>query len=102
MTTMPLFEFMKARIAEDELAIGRSPKIVDRKDNGDPTLNWPLVDRLSAECEAKRQIVQYAEALWFEQGRDVKTAAQYRSMLWVVQRLASACAGHPDYEGLSL
>ena len=97
---MTIIEFMKARIAEDERAIGQTDKIVERGENG-PALNVPLIDRLIAECEAKRKIVQYLEALWLESGRDSETAAQYRSILWSVQRLASPYANHPDYEGLS-
>ena len=97
---MTITEFMMARIAEDERAIERTDKIVERGENG-PFLNVPLIDRLNAECEAKRKIVQYLEALWLESGRDAEAAAQYRSILWTVQRLASVYANHPEFDDLT-
>jgi len=110
MTTTPLFEFMKARIAEDEANhypyhSGDFGVFPDQPHGcvecglgiGQPEERC----RVQRECAAKLSIVQYAEALWFEEGRDADTAARYASTLWAVRRLASVYSDHPDYGGIS-
>lgn len=104
MTTTALFEFMKARIAED---------VADHYPYREGDMTYSPLDvrygcvecgietdaqcRTQREAQAKLSIVQYTEALWFERKRDVDTAARYRSMMWTVQRLADVYSDHPDH-----
>lgn len=90
---MTLVEFLLARIAEDEA------RVEGMSSGADPDFFWGP-DRIRAECEAKRAIVQTAINAYeaaeergdpFEGG----FAAGYTDCL---QALALPYADHPDYD----
>jgi hypothetical protein len=83
-----LTEFLLARIAEDER---------DFRESYDPD-PWGF-DRVLAECEAKRQIVedwQERHALT-AQYRTEQAAGQELGALTAMCRIAAIYADHPDY-----
>lgn len=101
-----LVEFLLARIAEDERLIerGRAHSALDRcmtpnriavmpVDGG-----WELVldyERVLAECEAKRRIVEQYEA---RENGDPDVTEDWRVIQRVVAYLASVYADHPAYD----
>lgn len=89
-TTTALTEFLLARIAEDEEAIGRTRRYLAQ---GDALIVGNVSrDRVLAECEAKRQIVEQHEANRTDLMRETDTHS------WEVRVLARVYAVHPDYE----
>ena len=100
---MNLSEFLLARIAEDE----EEPKLVREgwRDLADmlPMGAWDS-ERVLAECEARRQIVQ----AWRDAGAIIRSLSDERDISDVrfarigletaIQALALPYADHPDYD----
>lgn len=85
MTTPTITEFLLARIAEDESAADR---VEFRPYVGDG-VPQSLTDRVLAECEAKRRIVEVA--------RYAPEGAGGWGFRRTLRALASVYADHPDY-----
>lgn len=102
-----LTEFLLARIGEDEARARPMWELkVRQRIVGAPIvpLSWPTPDRVLAECEAKRRIVEVArenvrvEAL--EHGDKPRDDAHFDS--WcdvdeILRALATPYADHPDF-----
>jgi len=95
--TMSLTEFLLARIAEDEAAVAGL-----MSGDGDPEFFWGP-DRIRAECEAKRRIVEIAASV-----EETERALDIGSSEWAIGRasnnaedilraLALPYADHPDW-----
>ena len=92
---MNLTEFLLARIAEDEAAAkaARGWQTGSRHE-GQP-LDWSIhmdrwsPDRVLAEVEAKRQMVEWYQAV---------AASSYKTSMGFLTRLALPYADHPDYQ----
>jgi len=97
---MTLPEFLLARVAEDEAAIGGviEGETVLRLYCDDP-IHWTDA-RMRAECEAKRQIVQAYEMLLNPRSLSDRIAfPPAREGLWAaIEALAYPYANHPDYQ----
>ena len=85
---MTLTEFLLARIAEDDEAAHFA---------------WPrppwTSERLRAECEAKRLLIQRAESLaeYVDATREDSTHTYERTLTRLLAPLALPYAGHPHY-----
>lgn len=101
---MNLTDFLLARIAEDEGAVGRTSGRVGetatyRADPADP-------ERVLAECRAKRLIVTLAyEATGLDETVDMERATGSRGRSGVryvgdriLRAMASVYEGHPDFD----
>lgn len=86
---MTIVEFLLARIAEDEAAIEGG-----HIDPPGPDPQWGL-DRMRAECQAKRAIV----AEWSNDARYPDFSGGYETAIDnVLDCLATVYADHPDYD----
>lgn len=119
MTGMTLTEFLRARLDEDE-AITRSyarpgspigtptdesvghiysPDCSrDREADVEGFLGGVAdPDRVLAEVDAKRRIVEHTEACKADRNRRDDGESRYREMWWTCVTLAKVYADHPDY-----
>lgn len=109
---MDLVEFLDARFDEEEEATrGLYRRAQEHELNcRDPRLlgsiipgwgDWPAVQQMAAralaECEAKRRVLTYYIGLKADRNRDATSAAQYRSVRWIVEQMTLPYRDHPDY-----
>jgi len=94
--TATLSDFLLARIAEDESCWEDEAEVLRLRD--DTSERRELIERVLAECEAKREIVRYFHMLC-EQGQQHEVFGYHATGLqYAIRQLAAIYDGHPDYQ----
>jgi hypothetical protein len=93
---MDLVEFLRARIAEDRAWARQQERAAVRghhlgRTRPQPPGHW---SRVLVECEAKLSIVEEYELL---AASPDDRAGQRATLRWVLEHIAAAYAGHPEY-----